>query len=113
MFPLMHSSPLHHQKEMVVGGRTAERSAYFVMSDLARDRILATASFLAVYDPDLDTGYIYVRDGENLDIEPLNDGRYQVRGEAYAPDALPLEQVVSVEAFYFAWNGFYPDAESL
>jgi hypothetical protein len=112
MFPLMHSSPLHHQKEMVVGGRTAERSAYFVMSDLARDRILATASFLAVYDADLDTGYIYVRDGENLDIEPLTDGRYQVRGEAYAPDALPLEQVVSVEAFFFAWNAFYPQSES-
>jgi hypothetical protein len=112
MFPLMHSSPLHHQKEMVVGGRTAERSAYFVMSDLARDRILATASFLAVYDPDLDTGYIYVRNGENLDIEPLTDGRYEVGGPAYAPDALPLEQVVSVEAFFFAWNAFYPDAES-
>jgi hypothetical protein len=112
MFPLMHSSPLHHQKEMVVGGRTAERSAYFVMGDLARDRILATASFLAVYDPDLDTGYIYVRDGENLDIEPLTDGRYQVHGEAYAPDALPLEQIVSVEAFFFAWNAFYPQSES-
>jgi hypothetical protein len=112
MFPLMHSSSLHHQKEMVVGGRTADRSAYFVMRDLARDRILATASFLAVYHPDLDTGHIYVRDGRDLDIEPRADGRYQLGGEAYASDALPLEQVVSVEAFFFAWNAFYPDSES-
>jgi hypothetical protein len=112
MFPLMHSSGRHHQKEMVVGGRTSERSAYFVMSDLARDRILATASFLAVYDPDLDTGYIYVRDGQNLDIEPRGDGTYTVDGDVFAPDALPLDQVVSVEAFFFAWNAFYPDSES-
>lgn len=112
MFPLMHSSGRHHQKEMVVGGRTSERSAYFVMTDLARDRTLATASFLAVYDPDLDTGYIYVRDGQNLDIEPRGDGTYTVDGDVFAPDALPLDQVVSVEAFFFAWNAFYPDSES-
>lgn len=112
MFPLMHSSRLHHQKEMVLGGRTAERSAYFVMTDLARERVLATAGFVAVYDPELDTGYIYVRDGRDLDIAPRADGRYRVDGEAYAPDALPLEQVVSVEAFFFAWNAFYPDSES-
>jgi hypothetical protein len=112
MFPLMHSSSLHHQKEMVLGGRTSERSAYFVMKDLARDRILATASFLAVYDRDLDTGYIYVRDGQDLDIEPRGDRTYAVDGEVFAPDALPLKQVVSVEAFFFAWNAFYPDSES-
>lgn len=112
LFPLMHSSPLHHQKEMVVGGRTAERSAYFVMSDLARDRVLATPGFVAVYDPELDTGYLYVRNGDELDIAPLADGRYQVDGETHSPDALPLEPVVSVEAFFFAWNAFYPDSES-
>jgi hypothetical protein len=112
MFPLMHSSGLHHQKEMVVGARTADRSAYFVMKDLARDRILATASFLAVYDPDLDTGYIYVRGGQNPDMEPLVGGGYRVGGQVYAADALPLEQVVSVEAFFFAWNAFYPDSET-
>lgn len=112
MFPLMHSSSLHHQKEMVVGGRTAERSAYFVLSDLARERISATATFVAVYDRDLDTGYIYVRDGQNHAIHPVGGGRYEVDGQAYAPDALPLERVVSVEAFFFAWNAFYPDSES-
>jgi hypothetical protein len=112
MFPLMHTSRLHHQKEMVVGGRTAERSVYFAMKDLARERVLTTTSFIAVYDRDLDTGYIYVRDGRDVDVVPRADGRYQVGGETYAPDALPLQQVVSVEAFFFAWNAFYPRSES-
>lgn len=112
IFPLMHSSSLYHAKKMVVGGRTAEHSAYFVMEDLARDRIQRTAHFLAIYDPKLDTGYIYAISGGGPPVTPLRAGTYEIDGRGYAPDALPLEQVVGVEAFFFAWHAFYPDAES-
>jgi hypothetical protein len=112
IFPLMHASDRHHEKEMVVGARTHDRSVYFVMADLARDRVQETDSFLAVYDPELDTGYIYLRDGEAPEVTPRRDGRYSVGGQAYAADALPLEGLVSVEAFHFAWHAFYPASET-
>lgn len=112
IFPLMHSSDLHHAKKMVVGGRTAERSAYFVMEDLARDRVQSTAHFLGVYDPTLDTGYIYHSGDDAPQVTARPDGTYELEGSFYPADALPLDAVVGVEAFFFAWNAFYPDSES-
>lgn len=112
IFPLLHTSRSHQDKEMVVGARTTDGSAYFVMADLARERIQRTAHFLAVYDAELDTGHIYLIAGEPPDLRPWTDGTYEVAGERYPPDALPLEAAVSVEAFFFAWNAFYPQSES-
>lgn len=110
MFPLMHAPRRHHTKEMVVGGRTATHSAYFVLEDLAAQGFQATEHFLAVYDPDLDTAHIY-RLAEEIEVRPVGDGTYRVGEEHYAADSLPLDPIVSVEAFYFAWNAFYPDSE--
>ncbi|MEX2584551.1 MAG: DUF3179 domain-containing protein [Gemmatimonadota bacterium] len=112
IFPLLHTSRNQQDKEMVVGARTAERSAYFVMADLARERILRTENFLAVYDSELDTGHIYLIAGETPDLRALSDGAYEIGGERYRPDELPLEEAVSIEAFFFAWNAFYPQSES-
>lgn len=112
IFPLMHSSTLYHPKEMVVGGRTSDRSAYFVMEELASEGVQTTENFLAVYDPDLDTGYIYHTGDGDVQVSARGDGTYEIDGTAYAPDALPLDQVVGVEGFFFAWNAFYPDSES-
>lgn len=112
IFPLMHTSGEHHQKKMVVGGRTSERSVYFVLSDLARERVQSTAHFLAVYDGALATGYIYATNGGAPEVSPRADGRYEIGGRAYAPGALPLEQVIPIEAFFFAWQAFYPNSES-
>jgi hypothetical protein len=113
IFPLLHASDLRHRKEMVVGGRTSERSAYFVLADLARERVQATDHFLAVYDATLGTGYIYGLDGPAPRVSARDDGAYEVDGAAYAPDALPLEPVIPIEAFFFAWHAFYPDSESI
>lgn len=104
IFPLMHESNRQSSKAMVVGTRTATRSAFFVMSDLARDRVQATANFLAVYDPRLDTGYIYVREGEAALPVARDDGKYEYQGSLHSADALPLTQPVAVEAFHFAWH---------
>ena len=107
IFPLMEESDRHHPKEMVVGARTAEESVHFVMSDLQEERVQHTEGFVAVYDSALDTGYIYKTDTLPT-ITPLDDNRYEVNGQAHAPADLPLDQLVSVEAFFFAWNAFYP-----
>ncbi|MBW3555206.1 MAG: DUF3179 domain-containing protein [Gemmatimonadetes bacterium] len=112
IFPLMHSSREHHQKEMVVGGRTSERSVYFVLADLARERVQSTAHFVAVYDGALGTGYIYATNGRDAEVSARADGRYEIGGRAYAANALPLEPVIPIEAFFFAWQAFYPDSES-
>ncbi|TVP54559.1 MAG: DUF3179 domain-containing protein [Gemmatimonadales bacterium] len=113
MFPVMHRSGSQHQKEMVVGARTADASARFVLGDLESERIQMTENFLAVYDPTFHTGVIYERpDGVELDgLRVLPGGDYEFNGEIHPPRELPFEPLVSVDAFYFAWHAFYPDSE--
>jgi hypothetical protein len=111
IFPLMHSSSRQRSKDMVVGGRTAARSVSFVMADLRRVRIQRTAGFLAVYDARLDTGYIYLRGDGTPNVTARADGRYQLGDRVVAADELPLERLVSVKAFHFAWHAFYPASE--
>jgi hypothetical protein len=111
IFPLLHESGRHHDKEMVVGARTSDRSVYFVMADLAREGVLSTANFIAVYDPSLDTGYIYRTDGEAVDVRRVGDGAYELDGGRYRADQLPLERTVPLKAFFFAWHAFYPESE--
>ncbi len=110
MFPLMHSSNRHHAKEMVVGARNSDTSVYFVRSDLAREQVQTAGGFLAVYEPNLDTGYIYFVGDDVPEVTPLGEGSYELGGEAFQAGDLPLEQLVPVEAFYFAWHAFYPDS---
>lgn len=112
MFPLMHDSDRHHAKEMVVGARTEDRSAYFLLEELAGDRIQRTDSFVAVYDEDLHTGHLY-RVSDDVAVTARDDGRYELDGETYRASELPLEKPISLEAFYFAWNAFFPDSESV
>lgn len=111
IFPVMHQSSRHREKEMVVGARTADRSAYFVMADLKRDRVRTTSNFLAVYDPELDTGYIYITDGKPIKVVPGAAGTYEFEGASYAAGTLPLPAAIPIEAFFFAWNAFYPRSE--
>lgn len=111
IFPLLHESRRHHAKEMVVGARTAERSVYFPMHDLAKEGVLSTPHFVAVYDPGLDTGSIYRTDGEAVAVRRVAAGVYELGGERYGPEELPLERTIAVEAFFFAWHAFYPASE--
>jgi hypothetical protein len=112
VFPVMHRSDRHPTKEMVVGARTAERSAYFVLAELARDRVQQTPSFLAVYDPALDTAHIFDVAGAEVRVTPEEDGMYLFQGTVYPAAALPLPEVIPVEAFHFAWHAFYPNSET-
>jgi len=112
IFPLLHTSTRQHAKAMVLGARTAEHSVYFLMADLARNRVLSTERFLAVHDAELDTGYIYRMPRTPVRVQAAPGGAYEVDGRRYRPDALPLEALISVEAFHFAWHAFYPNSES-
>ncbi len=108
IFSLMHEAEDHHEKEMVLGARTSEETVYVTMEDLESEKVLGTENFVAVYDDRYDTGYIY--SGQHS-IERTEEG-YMYEGEVYEPDNLPLDKQVSVEAFYFAWNSFYPESET-
>jgi hypothetical protein len=112
IFPLMRRSDRHPDKEMVVGARTSEGSVYFVLADLARDAVQRTESFIAVHDPALDTGHVYRKPaGEDPPLSAGDGGLYELDGQVYGADGLPLEKVVAVEGFFFAWYAFYPDSE--
>ena len=112
LFPLLARSDAHEPKTMVVGGRTAEHSAYFVLDELARERVQRTEHVLAVYDPVLHTGRLYRVDGEAPRVTAAGEGEYEVEGERYGAGELPLESVVPVKAFFFAWHAFYPESET-
>jgi len=110
-FPLMHESERHHSKKMIVGGRNAQRSVYFVLEELAREKVLYSDNFLAVYHPGYGTGYIYETGGRDIRIEAHAGGRYDFEGQHYAAADLPLDSVIPVDGFFFAWNAFYPNSE--
>jgi len=112
LFPVMHRSDRHPAKRMVVGARTAGRSAYFVLAELAQEGMQRTAGFLAVYDSALDTAHIFDVSETEVGVTPRGDGMYEFAGAAYSPGDLPLPEVVPVEAFHFAWHAFYPNSET-
>ncbi len=111
MFPVMEDFERFHPKHMVIGARTTDNSVMFDLEELADRGIVETDSFIAVYDTGLDTARIYLRDSDNA--FSFEDGQVidEASGERYEPHELPLQSVVGVEAFYFAWNAFYPDSE--
>lgn len=112
LFPVMHESDRHHPKTMVLGARTESRSVYFTMDELEREHVLTSENFLAVYDERTDTGSIYRAAGSAPAVRWAGDGLYEMGDALHAPDDLPMERVVSVEAFHFAWNAFYPESET-
>lgn len=111
LFPLMSRDDRYPVKHMVVGGRTVEHAVFFDLDAIREQGVQATEHFTGVYDESLDTGYIYESRGASH-FEYRNGQIVDRRtGEAFAPGELPLDQVVAVEAFYFAWNAFYPESE--
>lgn len=111
MFPVVHEDEQLPPKRLVAGARTAQRAELFDLEALARDGLQETEHFLAVFDDSLGIARIYSSD-EQGEFEWRDGKAVQAdSGEAFAPDALPLEPVTAIEAFYFAWNAFYPDGE--
>ncbi len=114
MFPLLERLDEEvGRKDWVIGGRTGTGAVSFERDALAKTGIQATDQFIGVYDAQYHSAHLY----ELGDTDP---GRFewaqgQVRdtqtGELLEPDNLPLETVIAVDAFRFAWHAFYPDSE--
>jgi len=100
-------------KAIVLGTRTAAGATAFEQralreAGLLRGRIGET-SLVAVWDPTLETGYVY-RNPNGRTIA-VSDGTIRVDGTGHPPDDLPLPVQHAVDAFWFAWRGFYPETE--
>lgn len=108
--PLTRDDEIEDTKTVVLGARTEDAAIAFRKALLLDRRVLegplGDESAVAVADSTLSTGYIY-RNPEESTIEPVDDG-YLVDGDTYAPDALPLDRVLTMDAMWFAWYGFYP-----
>ena len=119
IFENLYEDPYHHAKEWVYGIRSHEGSAVFVKAPLREQGIVegkvGETPHLAVYDPDLDTAYVYRNPDEESftydDVETDDDSGEVVDGdgEGYAPDDLLLERVLAFDAYWFAWTAYYPD----
>ncbi len=98
------------KKTVVIGARSPD-GAMAVPKDVLRDESVIDGSvgdvpYVTVYDPALDTGYVY-RNPDERTVE-YDDGRAVVDGEAYDPDSLPLDREIGFDAMWFAWYGYYP-----
>lgn len=124
VYELLHEDDRLHPKRVVVASRTddGETGGANTTSDRESDGTFAVVKdhlreegvvetnvgetpYVAVYDPDLDAGYVY-RNPEDRTVT-YDDGPI-LDGEAHGLDALPLERVIGFDAMWFAWVAFYP-----
>ncbi|MBB6645132.1 DUF3179 domain-containing protein [Halobellus ruber] len=112
MFPALNRDDRLEPKRVVIGARTADGAAAFDKRTLRAEKViqgeLAGAPIVAVYDPELDTGYVF-RNPEGRSFEHRNGAVADGSGGTYAPSALPTERLYAFDAMWFAWSGFYPD----
>ncbi|WP_152041015.1 DUF3179 domain-containing protein [Salinigranum salinum] len=109
LFSPLSRDDTYREKEVVIGTRPGEGAIAFHKESLREAGLLTGevggATFHAVYEPSLDTAHVYRGDGSDLSYA---DGQVSVGGETVAPDAVPLDPVLDIDAMWFAWAGFYP-----
>jgi len=103
----------HQAKSVFLCARTPDGPLAIKKSVLREESVVEPIvdgqSYLAVYDPRLDTGYVYANpDGRSFEYV---GGELQSDGTTYAPDELPLDRVLRLDAMWFAWSAIYPDTE--
>jgi hypothetical protein len=110
LFPPLDTSDRFKMKDIVIGARTTSGAAAFYKPSLRKQGVLegqiADTPIVAVYDPKLDTGYVYRGSKEGV---KNTDGAITVNGDQYSPANLPLERIMAYDAMWFAWYGYYPD----
>lgn len=112
LFAVMHENDARHPKEVFISARSRD-SAVAIKKDTIREEELVTPDvagvpYLAAYDEALDTAHVY-RNPENDTFERVDDGYEGPVGGVYHPASLPLEEINSFDAMWFAWYGFYPE----
>ncbi|MET4702302.1 hypothetical protein ABIE65_005357 [Constrictibacter sp. MBR-5] len=107
IFPVLNEDDRFAPKTMVLGGRTADVAVAFDLATLRREGQLIQRvggdAFTAVYDPGLDTGYIF---RGASDARATMDGA--LPGSVRWSDGRALEPVNTFQAMWFAWAAFYP-----
>lgn len=114
MFSLMNENQGERSnKEVVLGYRNSEDAVAFDYSKIKEERTINTQvggkEYVVVYDEGLDTGRMY-ENSEGLEIS-FEDGEYMADGETVEPYDLPLNEAPAFDAYWFAWNAFYPEAD--
>ena len=110
IFEPLETTDDEHPKEVVIGARTTDGAIAFNKERLLDESVLQgetdEAAFVAVADPDLETGYVYRQNGASVD--PAGDGQYTVDGETASAADLPLDRRIAFDGMFFAWYGLYP-----
>ena len=116
LFPALHQDDRYPKKTIVHGARTPNGAAAFHKESLRRAGVLSGSidelSVIAVYDPELDTGYVYENPADMTFTLERKQGQGQIiapDGTEYDPSSLPLTRVYSFDAMWFAWAGYYPE----
>ncbi len=114
MFAPLSADDRLNDKTVVVGARAAEGAVAVEKTALRDDGVVdapaGDARFLAVHDPALDVARVY-RNPENRTFRSDGGGVVDADGERRDPADLPLPGMLSFDAMWFAWAGFYPSTE--
>jgi len=112
LFPALNETDRFPKKTVVLGARTADGAVAFPKDVLRSNRmmtgVIGKTPVLAVFDPRLDTAYVYLNPEEQA-YKPDGETVVGPDGTSHAPDALPLARVHTFDAIWFAWAGYYPD----
>mgnify|MGYP006427643973 CR=1 FL=1 len=110
MFPVMNKSDRFADKHTILGFRTNTLAAAVDLNYLRNNKIVQHAHdgkhFLIVYDPGLDTGWVYQHD-QSIDIN-YDDVRFAA-GKPQHPLLDEIEAVNAFKAMWFAWAAYYPE----
>ena len=111
MFSPLTTHEDEHPKEVVIGGRTGDGAIAFNKDRLLDEQVLngtvGAAPVVAVADPELATGYLYLNP-DGREVTPVDD-MYRVDDTNHEAASLPLNRLIGFDGMWFAWAGFYPD----
>jgi len=111
-FPAFSGDRQLARKRVVIGARSADGAAAFLKDRLRAEKLidgeLGGSPVVAVYEPTLDTGYVF-GNPEDEQFEYRDGQLVDEAGETYAPSSPPGDRILAFDAMWFAWSGFYPE----
>ncbi|WP_336327905.1 DUF3179 domain-containing protein [Halovenus sp. HT40] len=114
IFPNIYENDRFHAKKWVYGARASEGAIAVTRDRLHDDGTftgqLGDTPILAVHDPRLDTAWFY-RNPEQREFTHNGDRLVGPDGDEHPPDELPLDRIISFDAYWFAWFAYYPNTE--
>jgi hypothetical protein len=112
LFPALHSDDRYGTKTVVFGARTPAGAVAFLKDAVLEKHVLAGelagTPVVAVHDPRYETAYVY-RNPDEVDLEFDEGSIVTSDGARHAPDQVPLSRIVTFDAMWFAWAGYYPE----